>query len=324
MPLLKKLNLFQLIFGFFILINLLLFATGLFVNLKSNIFFLTQNYFLSIEILIIGILYLAFGIGNILRNREFINGSFIFIFFLLFLYGKALSDKTLLLPGVVYAGFYLTFILFIFSFIPLYCQFYEARIQTTHKISKFSINNKERIRAISSAKIGTILACISLFILPLTSILMEALWQFRGSNLELYGATLTLMSLVYMLKFINSQCNRDPNKVVELYCMGFITYSYGLFIILVFALAHAPLKITILPIVAGALLCLFSIVALVNIWLMFVYTNELYEAYDYKPFINHDILIEKIKRQIITGILIASFIAYELAVSLQSSINSFF
>lgn len=323
MPLSKKLDISQRIFGLLILTNLAFFLIGFLIHLQNNIAVLAKDPLLSLIILGIAVFCFILGWGNILYKRKVIGISFVYFFDFLFISGTYLMrSAVLVLP--IKIGFYLSFGIFIISLPLLYFSLYETSLQASSKFTKFLIQNRELQLLRNSRKISLILACLVFFFLSLVHLWVEYLWQFKMSNLEIYGTGLSFFTFLTAIRFADGQATKDSTKILHTYNFMYVIYGYGLFIVLVFYMAPLPFKLTILPIITGVLLCSFSIAALFNILTNITHANVLNQAYDYVPLHDYDLLIHKIKKQIVLGIPIASFIAYELAANLQASINYLF
>jgi hypothetical protein len=323
MSLSKKLDIFQRILGLLILTNLTFFLIGFLIHLQNNIAILAKDPLFSLIILGMAVFCFILGWENILHKRKVIGIVFVCFFDFLFICGTYLMHGTVLaLP--IKIGFYLSFGVFILSFLLLYFSLYEANLQASSKFTKFLIQNRELQLLRNSRKISFILACLVFFFLSLVHLWVEYLWQFKMSNLEIYGTGLSFFTLLTTIRFADGQVTKDSMKIFHTYNFMYVIYGYGLFIVLLFCMINLPLKLAIWPIVVGALLCSFSIVALLNMLINIIHANVLNQAYDYEPPYDHDLLINKIKKQIIIGIPIASFIAYELATNLQPSINYLF
>jgi len=324
MNLFKKLDWLQSILGFLILFNLAFFLWDFYKHAKLYLSFLNTNYVLAVVVVVIFCIYILLGVGNLMQKRWFIGAAFILLLDFSLMYCVPLFNNFSCLSIPLRLSFYVTWGIFIFSYIPLYLYLYLVRMQSVNKASRFTINCPELTLNRKLIKVIILLGYFLIIILPLAYFAIGVLGKFAGYNFPLYGIVLTWFSVFYLVKLTHNLCEKNIVKALTTRRSGIFLYTYGLCILLLFIFLNIPFWLKVAPLITGLLLCIHYFATQFMLFAQIAYAKIISEHYEHKTIEDQNVAARKYTKSMIGGLIIASLIAYQVAMNVRPEFQDFF
>ena len=102
-------------------------------------------------------------------------------------------------------------------------------------------------------------------------------------------------------------------KALTILRFGIFCYAYGLCVVILFMSLNIPFWLRIMPVVSGLLLCMYYFVTQFMLFAQFAYTKIISNHYEHKSIREQHIVVRKIKKSMVLGLVIFSLVAFQVA-----------